>query len=235
MEAAVKERPAWLIPLAVIAAVLILSGVFLYHYFGPTTGELLGRAPEATASSSLVTVSVGGETLHVPSNFTRYPAQREGGPQEELALHALLPDLAPFSPDDQALFEDNSPESRVIHFTLRPKGMTLPEDQRFAAVYTRYFSGAEPEEVMNGLEHYSFSEGSGYRDQDLFLAADDQGSLLILLCFRETPVIFSPSCTRTKMIGSGLALSYRYKRAHLENWAAIDRNVQTLVQSFFAP
>lgn len=233
MDAAVKERPAWLIPLAVIVAVLALSGLFLYHYFGPTTGELLGQAPEATASSRLVSVTVGGIKLRVPSNFTRYPAQREGGAQEELALHALLPDLTPFAPEDRALFEDNTQQSRVINFSLRPKDMTLPEDQRFAAVYSRFFTGAEPQEAMNGLEHYSFSEGSGYRDQDLFLAADDQGSLLILLCFRETPVIFSPACARTKTLGNGLVLTYRYKRTHLENWAAIDRQVQGLVQSFF--
>ncbi|GAK46061.1 conserved protein [Tepidicaulis marinus] len=231
MDAAVKERPAWLIPLVAALAILGLSVIFLYYYFGPSANELLGLSPKATASDEIVEVSVGGKTLYVPSHFTRYPAQR-GGTQEELALHALLPDLTPFSPEERALFEDNSPNSRVVLFSLKAGDMTLPEDQRFAAVYSRYFSGEEPKEVMNGREHYAFAEGSGYRDQDLFLATDEQGEMLLLLCFRETPVIFSPSCSRTKVLPSGLVLTYRYKRARLKNWAAIDRNIQTLVDSF---
>ena len=48
------ERPAWIIPAAVAAGVLILSGFFLYYYFGPTTKELLGLDPRASIDDAPV-------------------------------------------------------------------------------------------------------------------------------------------------------------------------------------
>ena len=56
MDAAVKERPAWLIPAIVALAILGLSAVFLYYYFGPSANEILGLSPKATASEEIAEV-----------------------------------------------------------------------------------------------------------------------------------------------------------------------------------
>ena len=47
----VHERPAWILPVLAAFAVLVLSGVFLYYYFGPTPGEILGKDPRASAAT----------------------------------------------------------------------------------------------------------------------------------------------------------------------------------------
>ena len=73
----VHERPAWIIPGLVIVGVLTFSGFFLYHYFGPTPGEILGR----------VTISVGVSMLQPGDDRDRlieradaclYAAKRNG-------------------------------------------------------------------------------------------------------------------------------------------------------------
>ena len=75
----VRERPAWIIPLLVLAGVLIFSGAFLYYYFGPTPGEILGMDPRASAAEENIEVIVGNTRFMVPEHYTRYPNQRTGG------------------------------------------------------------------------------------------------------------------------------------------------------------
>jgi hypothetical protein len=36
-------------------------------------------------------------------------------------------------------------------------------------------------------------------------------------------------------LANGIALSYRFKRAYLKDWAAISANVEKLVRSFITP
>ncbi|MFZ3033438.1 MAG: hypothetical protein WA138_05450 [Parvibaculum sp.] len=231
----VHQRPAWILPALVILAVAAFSGLFLYYYFGPTPEEILGRSPRASAASRRVEAVVGGTRFLIPENFTRYPAQRNGGTQPEIAMHALLPDFSPWSPDLQPEFADNSVDADVIFFTLHEAENTLPAERRLKDVYARYFTSAKPDGSVNGLEKFSFREDSGYRDQDLFVGKDHFDRIILLTCQRLTPLIHSPNCSRTLLLTRNLALTYRYKRAHLEKWQRIDELITRRVASFEAP
>jgi hypothetical protein len=231
----VHERPAWILPALVVLAVTTFSGFFLYHYFGPTPGELLGHAPRASAERRKVEAVVGGTRFLIPENYTRYPSQRSGGAQPEIAMHALMPDFSPFTPERQSEFADNSPDSEVVYFTLHKSDAMLPAERRLKEIYSRYFISPKPEKDKTGLERFGFRSNSGYKDQDLLVGTDADGRLVLLLCQRVTPLVESPNCTRTLLLTQNLALTYRYKRTHLEEWQRIDELMIRIVTSFEAP
>jgi len=233
-EESVQERPAWLIPVLVAAGIVTLSILFLYYYFGPTPREILGLAPEASERTVGIEAIVGTIRYVIPENYTRYPVQRAGGVQREIALHALLPNLEPYSLSKRALFESNTPDSPVIYITLREAGVTLPAEQRMRRVYEKYLDDEAPERDLLGMDHYRMRQNSGYRDQDLFVYHDERGRLALLLCYRLTPLIDSPNCSRTLLLTDTVAVSYRYKRAHRANWLEIDRAVLAAIREFDA-
>lgn len=231
----VHQRPAWILPVLVALAVAAFSGLFLYYYFGPTPEEILGRSPRASAATRRVEAIVGGTRFLIPENFTRYPSQRNGGTESEIAMHALLPDFDPWSPDLQTEFEDNSPNANVIFFTLEESKSILPAAQRLKDIYARYFTTNKPEASVDGLEKFTFREDSGYRDQDLFVGKDHFNRIILLTCEHETQLIHSPNCSRTLLLTRNLSLTYRYKRSHLNEWQRIDELITRKVASFEAP
>jgi hypothetical protein len=93
----VRERPAWIIPVLVLLGVLTFSGAFLYYYFGPTPAELLGLDPRSSAEDVELEVFVADARFMIPEHYTRYPSQRGSRRQTNVDMHALLPDLQPYS------------------------------------------------------------------------------------------------------------------------------------------
>lgn len=226
----VRERPAWIIPLLVLVGVLIFSGAFLYYYFGPTPAEILGQDPRASAAEAKIEVIVGNTRFLIPEHYTRYPSQRAGGRQKAMDMHALLPDLAPWSPDRQDEFTDNSVRSGVVYFSLREKAAPLNSARRFKTIYSKYLSAGEPQPGPDGLELYTFNERSGYAGQDLLVGKDAEDRMTLLLCDRRSALVESPNCSRSLLLGPNLELDYRYKREHLDDWRAIDDAVTSLVR-----
>jgi len=175
---------------------------------------------------------IGDEHFFIPANFTRYPLQRVGGTQNEIDLHALLPELAPYTIDRREAFEDNTPDAIVVHIKIHLAQGIMPATRRLDDIYARHLVSRTPEEGPAGLDLYRFSGDSGYKDQDLFVAERAQEVPALLLCFKHSDVIFSPNCTRTFHLTDTVAVTYRYKRAQLENWQSTDQAIIALVKSF---
>lgn len=223
-----------MIPVLVLAGVLTLSGIFLYYYFGPTPGELLGLDPRASAGSGEVDTIIGETRFLVPENYTRYPSQRGGGRMKTIDMHALLPDMQPFAAELAESFVDNSARADVIYFSLNESAAPLSSSRRLKDIYAKYFQAAEPESGPEGLQLFRFRDNSGYANQDLLVGKDRESRILLLICDRQTPLIESPNCSRSLLLGPGLELSYRYKRHHLDDWQMIDQAVVTLIDGFIA-
>jgi hypothetical protein len=231
----VHERPAWILPGLVILAVIAFSSLFLYYYFGPTPDELLGRSPRASTEHRKIEVVVGGTRFLIPENFTRYPSQRSGGNHIEIAMHALLPGFTPYEASLQSEFSDNSADANVIFFTLHQAENILPAERRLKEVYARYLTSDKPEKQASGLELFRFNDDSGYRGQDLLATREPNGRLLLISCERQSALVDSPNCSRTMLLTRSLALTYRFKRSHLDDWKKINDGVLRLITSFEAP
>jgi hypothetical protein len=57
---------------------------------------------------------------------------------------------------------------------------------------------------------------------------------MTLLCAKIAPEAVSPSCMRDVPIGDGLSLSYRFTRAHLNDWRKIDTGIRMRLAEFSA-
>ncbi|MEQ8267908.1 MAG: hypothetical protein RH982_11970 [Parvibaculum sp.] len=230
----VRERPAWIIPALVFVGVLTFSGAFLYYYFGPTPGELLGLDPRASTAARKVETIVGDTRFLIPEHYTRYPSQRGGGRRPVIDMHALLPGMQPYAPDLQDEFADNSASSDVVYFSLSETEAPLNGARRLSEIYSKYLATTEPQPGPDGLRLFPFRDNSGYANQDLLVGKDAEERMVLIICDRTTPLVDSPNCSRSLLLGPRLELAYRYKRDHLDDWLEIDGAVTALVTRFEA-
>lgn len=232
-EGPVKERSGWLIPLAVFVVTAALSALFLIYYLAPRPPSLSEERPSPTDAADIVEVSVGGAKFRIPANYMQFASARKGGKQTQVALHALLPDLHGYNRAEAEAFSRNTPDSEVVYLLIREERVNLSEADRFRRIYLAYVVDPQGQEGPFGLTQYTFRDDSGYRGEDLFVAEPAAGSM-VLRCARFGPNSPNPSCLRDIPLGDGVALTYRFRRAHLAQWADIEDGVRRLVHSFEA-
>lgn len=223
----IHGHSGWLIPLAVICAILLLSGVFLGWYLRPGP-----KVAQATDRSNIVALTIGGTAFAIPANFIANPAARSGGEQPSVTLAALLPSWHGYSDADARLFAGNAPDSPVVRLTLRGNAGALSAADRLARIYLPYVTDAHGTAGMFALTQYSFRADSGYERNDLFVGPARNG-LVLLLCEREAADLPSPNCIAVdRPIGKALSLSLRFKRAYLGRWREIAAGADALIGKF---
>lgn len=226
------EEPSWAIPVTVVVVVGILSLGFLAYYFAPTVTEILGHAPKPSEETQPVDIVIAGQHHLIPTNYTRFAYGRRGGNQDKIELYALLPDLRPYEPDLMDEFQDASADSRVIFFDIEVQREALTEDNRFRKVYLRLVTDVHGERGPYGLRRYQFHGSTAYRDEDLLVRENNDGTVVMFRCYKEQPHIASPTCRRDLELGGGLVLHYRFMRRQLGNWEEIDGGIRALARSF---
>lgn len=227
----VRKRSGWLIPLAVIAVTIILSAFFLLYYLFPTPPPLFAEQQSPTSDTSIVEVDVNGLKLWIPANYTEFESTRHGGVRREVALFAILPDLAGWSNWNAGDFDDNSPKSPVVYMPIREDKVNLSETERMQRIYLAYSVDPKGQPGPYGLTQYTFRSDSGYRAEDLFVGNTDSG-LMVLHCAKLGPDVPSPNCWRDLKIAKGVSVTYRFKRAKLSHWRDIADGVAKLMTTF---
>lgn len=227
-ESEIHQHSGWLIPLIVAVAVVILCAAMLLYYIRPfTLGNAAAPFRDNRASSVAIPVTIAGTALSIPRRYFEPGASRG---RNMAALVAALPDMRGFSVDDAQLFAGNAPDSPLVHLLIRATHDDLPATERLRRAYMPYIANPSGEAAPFGLVHYTFRTGSGYSRDDLYAAKD--GSLL-LLCEQPAQDIPSPNCLAIDQpVAPGASLSYRFKRAQLSNWRAINDGVNRLVSRF---
>jgi hypothetical protein len=226
-----RERSGWLIPLAVFAVTAALSALILAYYFAPAAPQFTSNRPAPTDSANLVMLSVEGTPFHIPSNYIVFPGERSGGPLEELSLIALLPELQGYTLAEAQEFNSNAPDSRVVNMVIRKARMTLSDAERFSRIYQPVLATPTGTQTEFGLTRYNFRADSGYRDEELYVGESTNGTTLIR-CTRPTDEVPSPSCLGDVPLGNGLTVTYRFKRAYIEDWRGIMAGVGALIGAF---
>ena len=226
-----KRRSGWLIPLAVFFVTACLSALVLAYYFAPAPPGLAQEQPAPTDATRPVGLSLGTMRLRIPANYILLASARQGGAVNELALIAMLPDLQGYTLGAAQDLTANAPDSRVVNLMLRIVPALLPEQERLERVYMTQVENPKGQLGPYGLRQYAFRADSGYHDQDLFVGTGPAGPM-VLLCTKLASDILSPSCLRDMPLGGGLALSYRFKRAHLSQWRTIDTRIRALMDAF---
>ena len=224
----IRQHSGWLFPLAVAIVVAVLCAALLLYYMRPFALRS-GAAPfrDNRASSVAIPVTIGGTRLSIPR---RYIEPGAGRSRNLVALVAALPDMRGFSENETQLFAGNAPDSPLVHLLIQGRGSHLPAAERLRRIYMPYIANPSGEKGPYGLVHYDFRPGSGYSRDDLYVA--DNGNLL-LLCEQPAQDLPSPNClVIDRPIAAGASLSYRFKRAQLSSWHAINDGVDRLVAGF---
>ncbi|HEY0106229.1 MAG TPA: hypothetical protein VGB91_09110 [Rhizomicrobium sp.] len=230
----IRKRSGWLIPLGVFLVTAALSALVLLYYLAPTAPNFLEEQVVPTSDGDLVALEVHGLKLWIPANYLQYASARQGGTRKDLALFAILPDMAGWSNWEASSFSGNTPDSPVVFLLIREERVTLSEADRLSRIYLAYVTDPRGRPGPFGLTQYTFREDSGYRNEDLFVGQTASG-VQVLRCVRLSSTVPSPSCLRDLPVAHGVALSYRFKREHLSRWRMIGDGIDRLVVSFERP
>ena len=224
----IHQHSGWLIPVAFLFAVLLLSGLFLGWYLRP--GPKAPAAP--TDQATLVALTVRGQAFVIPANYVQNSAARAGGMQNSVALAALFPSWHGYSDAEAKAFSGNAPDSPVVRLSLHGDANPLDASARLARIYQPYIPDPKGAPGPFGLTQYGFAKNSGYEHQDLF-AGENNGKLLLFLCEQSAPELPSPNCLATDQpLGKSVSLSYRFKRAYLARWRELSGGVSALMTRF---
>ena len=226
----IRRRSGWLIPLAIFIVTAGLSALFLLYYLAPRP-SFTGERPFPTARTDVVALSVGGLSMRVPANYLLYSSARQGGDLKEAAMIAVLPDFRGYEDGDAEAFTGNAQDSPIVYMLLREDQINLPEDERFRRIYVNYVANDQGKPGPFGLTQFTFRDDSGYRGEDLFVGQTPKG-MVVLRCVRLSQSVPSPSCLRDVPLNKNVALSYRFKRAHLAQWREMGDGVTALMHRF---
>lgn len=222
----IHQHSGWIIPLAVGIAIFILCGALLLYYLRPFALNRTETAPfrDNRDSGAITTLTIGSVVFNIPRRYIE-----PGSRGSRLALVAALPDMRGFSEKDAALFAGNAADSPLVHLLIRA-GNGLDASERLQRIYLPYLANAAGERGPFGLTHYAFRDGSGYGDEELYAGP---GATRLFLCDRPAQDTPSPNCLAIgRPIAPGVTLSYRFKRAQLSGWQAIDQGADRLVTRF---
>lgn len=229
----VKQRSGWLIPIAVFVVTAVLSAVILLLYLAPTPASFIEEHPSPTSRADPISLSVNGLRLTIPANYIIYASARQGGPRKDVALFTTYPDFKGYSDWESSTFTSNAADSPVIYMLVREEDLDLKEADRLQRIFLAYVVDPAGKPGPFGLTEYTFRDdsNSGYRSQDLFVGQDAHGPI-VMQCDRFSQQDLSPSCLRDVRVKHGVALTYRFKRAHLANWHEIADGIAGLIAQF---
>jgi hypothetical protein len=230
----IKEHSGWWVPLAVAIVVVLFSIFVLLYYLAPNPVSFIEERPSPSARIETVQATVGGLALRIPANYLVFASARKGGTRREIDVAAKLPDFHGYSEAKRNVFSTNGVTSPIVRIKIRGEPFEVPEAARLNRVYLGEVVDPRGQAASYGLTHYEFRDDSGYRGDDLFVG-QEENKIVAMLCERPGADVPSPNCLRDYPLGSGAALSYRFKRTHLAQWRDIARGVNRLLSSFENP
>ncbi len=227
----IRQRSGWLLPLGVFLVTFALAALFLLFYLAPAPPSLFHEQVNFTSRSDIVVLKIHSHRFRIPANYLKYRSDRQGGERKEIKLIALLPDMQGYSSWEDSSFKSNAADSAVIELLIHDDAVRLSEADWLDRIYMPYVADRKGSPGPFDLTQYVFRDDSGYRNEDLFVGQTDRGPM-VLQCVRFSQLVPSPSCHRELPIARGVALSYRFKRAHLARWREISDGVDRLLKSF---
>ena len=230
-EPVLHQHSGWLLPLGVFVITAALSAGVLAYYLLPRPAFFFHEQALPSAVTDRVSLTVHDINFSIPANYLEFKKARAGGEQKEVALFALMPAMTGFTPADADRFRSNDPDSDLIYILVREDALGLGEAERFRRIYLSYVENPAGERGPYGLTQYGFRGNSGYGDQDLFVGKTSSGPV-VLRCVRASDSVPSPSCLRDQTLSTGVSISYRFKRAHLDRWREIGADVDRLIKRF---
>ncbi|MEQ1752745.1 MAG: hypothetical protein ABL973_01280 [Micropepsaceae bacterium] len=231
----VHAHSSWLLPLIVLlVAAAIGVGVYVF-LAGPTVeevqGNFQGNTYSPTADPAPADISIDSALFRIPGNYTMHRRSRSSGDQDDVPLHALLPNLEPWSAAKAAEFSSNLADAHVIRFTLAIDRSRLTYEDKFDKGIRPLADNPDGEAGPFGLTRFKFSAGTGYENTEWFSADLGNGSKLVMRCDASATADFGSNCMRVTRLRDQIGLTYRFKLSQLEHWKETDTRLMALIES----
>ncbi|MCR9134958.1 MAG: hypothetical protein NXI27_03135 [Alphaproteobacteria bacterium] len=218
-------------PRPLVSQSFILKSTIVIFLFGlltvavSVTGRWMGQRIAMgghTVSTSLSTILINGETLHIPANAIRFENQRSGGTMERLDLYLLWPQMEGYTSGSRHAFNDTGNADKMLFVTIKPMSMAIDMSQRLEPVYHRL---VEPvgKSLANGLTEYRFASDTRYVGELLYVGERPGQAPFVVRCLEETTFPKgSRNCMRDVNIGENLNIDYRFSTSLLDHWKTLD-------------
>lgn len=192
--------------------------------------DLRAGTPVEPAATTVVSVSVAGETMTLPSGYFRFLDQRRGTKLDRIDLHFRWPGLSEAVPTRPSGPSDIGPDPDLIFVSIARRDVALDSTARLATVYQRFFQGPAFD-GPGGLVGQRMAAGSGYEDELVFF---EPGSVrpFAARCFAGEEAGRATICLREVMVGRDLIMTYRFAASLLPGWQALDRDLRDRIDAF---
>ena len=228
----VHAHSSWILP-AIFLVVAGLIGIGFYILFtGPTVDDLQGNTAWPTASAETADIRIDNAVFRVPANYTKLRRSRSDGDAEDIPMHALLPNLTPWTQAEAREFNSNAKDSRVVQILLAVDHAKLTYQDKFDRGIRPRSSTPESIPGPYDLMTYKFDAGTGYENTEWLTATLEDGSRFVMRCDAAATGDFGASCMRVTRLKDGVGLTYKYKRAYLAQWKEIDARIIAKIDSF---
>ena len=230
-----EEWPVWALPSVIFGG--FCSAVFCFICFTSAPAFVTCRAwPMRRPMIRACALEIGGTLFSVPAHYTRNGRTRRSGQLDHASLHVLLPDFSPWREDRAEAFLDTGILSKLLTINIRATASEMPEERIFNAIYRPYINGSG-EVTDEGLQSFAFRSDSPYGKKQIF-----RGLKTGSAAERQRPPLFicdivkheNPTCESRFNLGTTAQVSYVFKRVHLAQWEAIDRDVREMIRNFRA-
>lgn len=214
-----------------IALALVSVGI---SYAGKTFGRAIALAGH-TDDTTIQGVVIDSEMIAVPANMIRFAKDRRSGEANRLDLYLSWPRLQGYSQDERALFNHAGADNRIIFASFEPRSMPRDMSNRLTPIY-RLLIEEPGEKVEAGLVAHRFIEASGYGDEMLIVDPTRFVAPFVARCLTgaEADTALAP-CERDIDVGANLSLRYRFPRALLDDWKALDAGMREFAARVLQP
>jgi hypothetical protein len=214
------------LPLAVLAAVVLLAFVFIGYVLWPRwPGPPIGR------DAPLLPITVAGVVFNVPPAAIRVPVQRRPGAHDRIDLAFVWPSLEPPDPNAKppAPTPGQLPEPAQgverLFVSIATAGDALPPAERVVTVYPRY-AAAEATAGPGELTTLAFRNGTPYQGEDLIYDATAPGFLV--RCTRNGAGPTPGTCLYEQRIDAADVV-VRFPRDWLADWRTVGGKIERLI------
>ena len=142
----------------------------------------------------------------------------------ELALRWPPPKLAFLASRDAAAA--TVPLRNGLFVSIQHRGTSVSAEDRISTMYPIYLEGSA-ETGPAGLSVQSFSKGTVYEGQELYIGARETNPVHYL-CFKAEQELAPALCRGERLLLDRFVLIYRFHRAHLDDWRSIEQAVTEL-------
>lgn len=219
-----EPRGNFLTVMWVLLFLVALGGAWIYGYDLGFNSPKPQIQPVESSNGKVFPIEFGRSMFVVPEPYLRRIERNPDSTVKrvELALFWPRPSLSFLGSGDQPATGTATLRDGLL-ISLEARGTSVGPAKRLNDIFVHYFAG-ERGEGPGGLQRQPLKRGTVYDGQELLI-----GKSAYYLCFAEDSALTPAMCRGERLALEEFKVTYRFHRAHLGNWRAIEARITQLI------